>query len=111
MFLGEFEYRIDEKGRAPLPPKFRRELQDGLVLTAGPEKCIIAYSQSAWDKLAADLTSGAMPASKLRRLNRALFGAAFNINIDGQGRISLPAARQPASPLPARPSISAPISA
>ena len=90
MFLGEFEYRIDEKGRVPVPPKFRRELEDGVVLTAGPEKCIIAYSQAAWNKLAADLTGGAMPASKLRRLNRAIFATAFNINIDGQGRIALP---------------------
>jgi MraZ protein len=90
MFLGEYEYKIDEKGRVPIPPKFRRELKDGVVLTAGPEECIIAYSISAWNKLAASLTSGAMPASKLRRLNRAIFSTAFNLQIDGQGRIALP---------------------
>jgi len=90
MFLGEFEYKIDEKGRVPVPPKFRAELKPGVVLTAGPEKCIVAYSASQWSKVAASLTSSTMPASKARRLNRAFFASAFSLQIDGQGRIALP---------------------
>ncbi|MDP6127794.1 MAG: division/cell wall cluster transcriptional repressor MraZ [Dehalococcoidales bacterium] len=90
MFLGEFEYKIDEKGRVPIPPKFRRELKDGVVLAAGPEKCIIAYSLVEWKKVAATLTSSTMAASKIRRLNRAFFASAFNLSVDGQGRIALP---------------------
>jgi MraZ protein len=90
MFLGEFEYKIDEKGRVPIPPKFRRDLKDGVVLTAGPEKCIIAYSIPEWNKLSNSLTSGTIAASKLRRLSRAFFATAFNLQIDNQGRIALP---------------------
>ncbi len=90
MFLGEFEYRIDEKGRVPLPPKFRRELREGVVLSTGSEKCIIAYSLAEWNKFAASLTSGAVAASKMRRLNRAFFATAFNLGVDKQGRIALP---------------------
>ena len=90
MFLGEFEYRIDEKGRVPIPPKFRKELKDGVVLTQGVEQCITAYPLSEWKKLAASLTTGSVTRSKLRRLNRAIFATAFSLNIDGQGRIALP---------------------
>jgi MraZ protein len=90
MFLGEFEYRIDEKGRVPLPPKFRRELQDGLVLTQGPEKCIIGYAATQWEKIASSFTTGTIAPSKLRRLTRAIFGTAFSLLLDGQGRIVLP---------------------
>lgn len=90
MFLGEFEYKLDEKGRVPLPPKFRRELREGVVLTSGVEKCIVAYPVSEWKKLATTLTSSSLSRSKLRRLNRALFAAAFSTIIDAQGRISLP---------------------
>lgn len=90
MFFGEFEYRIDEKGRMPIPPKFRRELKEGVVLTPGVEKCITAYALSEWKKLAATLTTGSVTRSKLRRLNRAIFATAFSLNIDGQGRIALP---------------------
>ena len=90
MFFGEFEYKIDEKGRVPIPPKFRSEFKEGVVLTPGVEKCIIAYALPEWKKLAATLTTGPVTPSKLRRLNRAIFATAFNLNIDGQGRIALP---------------------
>ena len=91
MFFGEFEYRIDEKGRVPLPPKFRRELREGVVILApGVEKCITAYPTAEWKKLSTTLTSASLSQSKLRRLNRALFAAAFILNIDKQNRIALP---------------------
>ncbi len=90
MFFGEFEYKIDEKGRVPIPPKFRQELKDGVVLITGIESCITAYPLSEWKKLAATLTSGSVTRSKLRKLNRALFASAFNVNTDGQGRVALP---------------------
>jgi len=90
MFFGEFEYRIDEKGRVPIPPRFRKELKDGVVLRPGIEKCITAYTLPEWKKLAATLTTGSVTRSKLRRLNRSIFATAFSLNIDGQGRIALP---------------------
>ena len=46
MFLGEYEYKVDSKGRLPLPPKFRPELGAELVLTKGLEKCIVIYPAS-----------------------------------------------------------------
>jgi MraZ protein len=90
MFFGEFEYKIDEKGRVPIPPRFRRELKEGVILTPGIEKCIFVYPLSEWRKLATTLTTGSVTRSKLRKLNRAIFATAFNIRIDGQGRIALP---------------------
>ena len=90
MFFGEFEYRVDEKGRVPIPPKFRSELREGVVLTPGVEKCLNCYPLPEWKKLAAALTSGSVTRSKLRKLNRAIFATAFSTYIDGQGRVALP---------------------
>ena len=90
MFFGEFDYKIDEKGRVPIPPKFRSALKDGVVLAPGVEKCINVYTLSEWKKLAAELTGSSVTPNKLRRLNRAIFATAFNLNIDKQGRIVLP---------------------
>lgn len=91
MFFGEFDYKIDEKSRVPIPPKFRGVLKDGVVLMPGVEKCIVAYTLAEWKKLAATLTSNSITPSKMRRLNRAFFASAFSTKIDGQGRIALPA--------------------
>jgi len=90
MFLGEFEYKLDEKGRVPVPPKFRGLLKAGVVLSPGVEGCITVYPIKEWEKLAATLTAGALSPSKLRMLNRAVFSTAFSLKIDGQGRIALP---------------------
>ncbi|MFA5628729.1 MAG: division/cell wall cluster transcriptional repressor MraZ [Dehalococcoidales bacterium] len=91
MFFGEFGYRMDEKGRIPLPPRFRAQLKDGLVLIPGVDSCITAYTMPEWAKISESLNSknGITP-SRLRQLNRALFSNAFHLNVDGQGRISLP---------------------
>jgi MraZ protein len=90
MFYGEYDYKIDEKGRVAIPPRFRRELKDGVVLSPGVEKCINMYPLSEWRKLATSLTSSPLTQNKMRRLKRAIFSTAFNVAIDGQGRVALP---------------------
>ena len=90
MFLGEFEYKVDEKGRVPIPPKFEKELKDEVVLMPGIEKCISLYPMAEWKKVAATLTTGSITPSKLRKLNRAIFATAFRLSIDGQRRVALP---------------------
>ena len=91
MFYGEFDYKVDEKGRIPIPPRFRNALKDGVVLTPGAEKCITAYTLPEWRKLATTLTDSSLTRSKMRKLNRVFFATAFNTKIDGQGRIAIPA--------------------
>ena len=91
MFYGEFDYKIDDKGRVPIPPRFRNALKDGIVLTPGPEKCITAYTVPEWKKLSTSLTGSSLTRSKMRRLSRALFATAFSTKVDGQGRIAIPA--------------------
>jgi MraZ protein len=91
MFYGEFDYKIDDKGRVPIPPRFRNALKDGIVLTPGQEKCITAYTIPEWRKLATALTGSSVTRSKMRRLSRAMFATAFSTKVDNQGRIAIPA--------------------
>jgi MraZ protein len=90
MFFGEFEYRIDDKGRLPFPPRFRAFFRDGIVLAQGVEKCLTIYTLAEWKKLADSIATSHLPPSKLRILSRALFATAYHLNLDAQGRISLP---------------------
>ena len=54
MFVGEYEYKVDNKGRLPLPPNFRKEIEDGLVLTMVADNCITAYTRADWSKMTAN---------------------------------------------------------
>ena len=90
MFLGSYEYRIDAKGRVPLPPKFRDKLKQGLVLTHGLERCITIYPASEWMKIAGSSPTLPPNLSKERRMNRFKFATAFSMELDAQGRIALP---------------------
>ncbi len=91
MFFGEYPYKVDEKGRVPLPPKFRREMKDGVILTKGMgEKCITVYPAKEWKRLADKLAEKALTPANLRKLNRAIFPSAYSTTFDGQGRIKLP---------------------
>ena len=91
MFYGEFDYKIDDKGRLPIPPKYRGVFKDGLVITPGAEKCLTVYTAVEWKKLSATLTNNPLSRSKMRKLNRVLFATAFSTRIDNQGRIAIPA--------------------
>lgn len=89
MFFGEYPYRVDEKGRVPLPPRFRRGLKEGLILTQGTENCITIYPISQWRRVSDKLAEKALNPANLRKLTRAIFGSAFDTSFDGQGRITL----------------------
>ena len=90
MFLGEYEYKIDQKGRIPLPPKFREAFKQGLVLTKGLEQCILVYPLSEWNSVAQKMATLPLTRSKARRMNRFTFASAFDLELDGQGRVALP---------------------
>jgi len=90
MFLGEYELKIDHKGRLAMPVRFREVFRRGLVLSRGFDKCLIAYSTSEWAKAAEKLV--ALPLTQLnpRRISRFTFSGAFDLELDRQGRVIIP---------------------
>jgi MraZ protein len=90
MFLGEYEYKLDGKGRVGIPSKLRQDFKEGLVLARGVERCITVYPMSEWKKIAEKLDDLPPTRSKTRRINRFTFATAFYAELDGQGRIALP---------------------
>jgi len=91
MFLGEYEYKIDAKGRVSIPPKFRGEFWEGIVLGRGPDHCIIACPPTLWDEITERFSALPFTRSKERRIGRFIFGTAFSLELDEQGRVLLPA--------------------
>lgn len=91
MFLGEYDYKVDNKGRLPLPPKFRQEFVNGLVLTRGQEACIFGYRNADFENNANTLApERIIESEQQRKLKRAIFASAERSIPDSQGRIALP---------------------
>ncbi len=92
MFLGEYELRIDPKGRLAIPAKFRDAFRGGLVISRGFDRCLSIYTLAEWERVAEDLVS--LPATQLnpRRIARFTFSGAFDLGLDKQGRIVMPLA-------------------
>lgn len=90
MFLGEYEHSVDTKGRLAVPAKFRPQLEGGLVVTRGFERCLQVYPLERWQVLSAQVSSLPFSSPEARKLRRLLFANAFDTELDKQGRILLP---------------------
>lgn len=92
MFLGRFAHNLDAKGRLAIPARFRAVLEDGVVLTRGIDRCVTAYPMPVWNELAEKISALSMIDPNARQFRRMMFAGAANLELDGQGRIVLPAA-------------------
>lgn len=90
MLIGEYELRIDHKGRIAIPAKFREAFQDGVVVARGFDKCLLVYTMAEWLRQAERLASMPLTQMNSRRLARFTFSGAFDLKLDRQGRIVLP---------------------
>ena len=89
MFLGTHTPRLDDKGRLALPARFRSELEGGLVITKGQERCLFAFTVAEFDRLTEGMR-GPVTDKRLRSYSRVFFASASHEIPDGQGRITVP---------------------
>lgn len=96
MFLGDTSLNLDAKGRLAIPAKYRGGLVDccasRLVVTASPwDACLWLYPYNEWSEIARSVSRlpEAVPAN--RDVKRMVLGHAADLEMDGQGRVLLPA--------------------
>ena len=102
MFQGETAITIDDKGRLGIPTVYRdlvaRECANRLVVTYNPFEAgsLYLYPQPVWERLRDQVN--ALP--RARQVNRMfqlkLVGAASFVELDGNGRIGVPASHRSA---------------
>ena len=90
MFFGSYEYTVDQKGRVPLPSKFRGEVGDKLYLLKGYEDCISLYKEEDFRKLIANIQNLPYERAKVRQKSRLLASSITEISVDKVGRIEHP---------------------
>ncbi len=96
MFRGVNSISVDAKGRFAVPTKYREGLKDNcagqLVLTIDiSERCLLIYEAPEWEQVERKLMKLPTFNKNARALQRVLIGHASEVEMDGQGRILLPA--------------------
>lgn len=91
-FSSTYEHSLDDKGRVAIPARYRHLFADGGFLVQGNDGCLEVYAASEFERMA-QRVSGESPTSPHgRRLRRGFFARAWDIGLDRQGRILVPAA-------------------
>jgi len=84
---GNFEHKIDVKGRLFIPASLRDELGEVFHVTISVEDCLTAYSSDSWERFLEKVK--AMPIRQQPKM-RPFFSNAARCELDSQGRILIP---------------------
>jgi len=91
-FLSTFDYAMDERGRVPLPPKYRDAFREGVVLSQGsPDRCVRVYTVSAFEARAGETTAQSPMQRRGLDLRKVLFSRSHETELDRQNRVLIPA--------------------
>lgn len=91
MFIGEYQYLIDEKKRLAIPPKFRQLLGKKAVITPGLDQCLDIYPVKEWASRAKKLSQLPPSQADARAYARFILSRAMEVVFDNLGRILIPA--------------------
>lgn len=100
MFQGETAITVDDKGRLAVPTVYRdlvaRDCGNRLVITYNPFESgsLYLYPEKVWERVRESVN--ALPSTRAahRSLQLKLVGAATPVELDGNGRIGIPASHR-----------------
>jgi MraZ protein len=91
---GEFECKLDAKGRMMIPTGLKKQLpeadSEGLVINRGLEKYLVIYTKAEWDKKLDELSKLNEYDRKSLQFIRYFTAGATNLQPDAAGRVLLP---------------------
>lgn len=95
MFRGVNPLTVDAKGRLAIPMKYRDQLRADcggrMVVTVDVSRCLLIYTLPEWEEIERRLMRLPTLNRKVRRLQGVLIGHATELDLDGHGRVLLPA--------------------
>ena len=91
--LGEYECKLDEKGRMRLPSGLISQLGEretyAFVINRGFEKCLMLYTEEVWDQITNDINALNLYVKKNRDFVRYFYRGANKVVMDSADRILL----------------------
>ncbi|MEJ7691714.1 division/cell wall cluster transcriptional repressor MraZ [Daejeonella sp.] len=95
-FLGEFDCKLDAKGRMMIPSSLKKQLpeaeREGLVINRGFEKHLVIYTKKEWDQITSELSRLNLYEKKSRDFVRYFTRGATELALDSANRILFPKA-------------------
>lgn len=92
--LGEYECKMDAKGRMRLPSGLISQLGeaevDTLVINRGFENCLMLYPEAVWDRISEEVNSLNIYNKKNRAFVRYFYRGAQKLSVDSADRILVP---------------------
>ena len=89
-FTGEYEHRLDDRGRLAIPAGYRGLFEHGGFLLPGPDGQLELYTPEGYSAEKQVRTVDGRRHATARRLARSFFGRVRRVEIDRQGRILIP---------------------
>ena len=108
MFQGETSITLDDKGRVSIPTALREVIASAcgnrLISTYNPFEpgCLWLFPVTDWDSLRDQVNQLSSLVAVHRNLQLKLVGAATPIDVDGNGRVLLPASQRAAAAIEKR---------
>src|ERR1019366_2365262 len=92
--IGEFECKLDTKGRMMIPSGLKKQLpeaeSEGLVINRGFKKYLVIYTKTEWNKKLDELNKLNQYETKSIEFIRYFTRGATELSPDATGRINLP---------------------
>ena len=92
--FGEFECKIDSKGRFVLPSGLKKQLPEGeqkdFVINRGLDECLVLYPLSVWERELKRIHSRNQYIEKNRAFARKFMNGATPLELDGSSRVLVP---------------------
>ncbi len=93
-FIGEFDCKIDAKGRLMVPAGLRKQLDpaanESFVVNRGFEPCLVLYPKNDWERISSEVNQLNQYVRKNREFVRYFYRGATELSLDGNGRVLLP---------------------
>jgi len=100
VFQGETAITVDDKGRLAVPTAYRdlvaRDSGNRLVLTYNPFEagCLWLYAEKEWARVRDDVMAKPNTQRTVRMLQQKLVGSSAVLELDSNGRVSIPASHR-----------------
>ncbi len=88
--IGNYNNKLDQKGRIMIPAKLREELGKKVILSLGFDSTLEIRNPNDFDAWVAQLNKNNTLNKDARIILRAILGNSFELNVDGHGRINIP---------------------